>query len=226
MSTTFGALKTRVALVLQDPDGKTFTTSMVAELIQQALVEVGRLVPEQFVEDLTPVDNQMQYTLRSDVFSSAVPEIEPVRVEVWDASTSPDTFIQTIPPAATEFARGADSGWVVWGGQLKLPTRFITALVGHDTDYVIRVFGYSPYAPPVDDADVISISAEAEAALVEYCHLLSLRMLLASRNLFTQWQTRSGNTDMSPAALMNEKNIAQSEWRIRSRSIQRLRSEV
>lgn len=227
MSTTYGELKSRVSTVLQDPSNRTFTETLVAELVQNALVEVGRLAPQQFTEDIDYVSGQITYALRSDDFAAeAVPEIEVVRVEVWDPTQSPAAFVARVLPASTEHARGSDSGWYVWGGQLTLPTRTATGLEDHIGEYVIRVWGYSPYVAPVSDEDIIDVSKELESAIVEYTHLDGLRMLLANRNLFTQWQIRSGNSDISPAGLMNEKSIAQNDWRMRSRAIQRLRSEV
>jgi len=225
MSTTFGELKTRLSLVLQDPSRRTFTEPLIEELIFAGLTEVGRLAPEQFTEDLDPVDNQLTYAVRSVAFSAAaIPEIELMRVEVWDTSTDPESLIARVPEAGLEFST-ADSGWSMWGGALTLPTGTVRGLVGQ-TNYVVRVWGYSPYVQPVDDADVMSISKDVEAALLVYAQLEGLRMLLASRNLFTQWQTRTGNTDLTPAGLMNEKNIAESSWRSMSRQITRLRARV
>jgi hypothetical protein len=226
MSTTFGALKTRVATVLQDPSARTFTAGLVSELIQSALTEVGRIAPELFMEDLTPVANQLVYAVRSAAFSAAtVPEIEVMRVEVWDASQTPDEFICRVNPASREWG-GQDSGWYVWNGELYLPTRFARGLVGYEAEYVIRLWGYSPYVHPSDDADVIGVSSDVEQAMIWFIRLEAIDMLLASRDLFTQWQARSGNTDMSPAGLMNQRSIAEQAWARRSRAIQRLRSEV
>lgn len=226
MSTTFGNLKTRVAEVLLDPNARTFTSSMVEELIQRGLVEVGRILPEQFTEDIDLVSHQITYTPRIGDFGAAVPDIDVKRVEVWDTTTDIENFIARIPPAAQQPVAGQDAGWYVWSGVLYLPTRFVASLDSYLSSYVLRVWGYSPYVPPNSDDDIIDVSAEAEHALIMYIHLDSLRMLLNDRNLFTQWQTRSGNVDTSLAGLANEKNIAASEWRTYSRSIARLRSDI
>lgn len=226
MSITYGALKTRIATVLQDPNARTFTDGLIEELILSALIELGRIAPEQFTEDLTPVANQLTYAVRSAAFSAvAVPEIEVKRVEVWDGSVAPEAFVSRVNPASRELG-GQDSGWYVWGGELTLPTRVVAGLVGYESQYIIRLWGYSPYVLPVADADVIAISSEVEQAAIWFCRLEAIELLLASRDLFTQWQTRSGNTDMSPAALMNQKSIAEQAWARRSRAISRLRSEV
>jgi hypothetical protein len=72
-------------------------------------------------------------------------------------------------------------------------------------------------------ADVIPVSGEREQAMRDYCMVLGLKRLVNERDLFTQWQTRSGNTDVSPAALMNALNIAMADWKQRARSITVLR---
>lgn len=227
MSTTYGALKTRVSLVLLDPDNKTFTAALVAELVKNALVELGRIAPVQFTEDLTPVADQLTYAVQSAEFSAvAVPEIELVRVEVWDPTQAPAQLIAEVQPAGNVGWSWADSGWSMWGGALTLPTRVVRGLQGYEDAYVIRLWGYRPYVMPVADDDVIETSWEIEQACLSFIYLEGLRILLANRNLFTQWQTRSGNVDMSPAALMNEKNMAASEWRQLSRNLMRLRARA
>lgn len=224
MSTTFGELKTRVSTVLQDPNQRTFTEALVEELVLDGLTEVGRIAPEQFTEDLTPVANQRVYALRSDDFGGdAVPEIEVARVEVWDASVEPEEFKATVVPAATQPLAG-DTGWYSWGGELTLPTRTVRGLSGYEDAYVVRVWGYSPYVPPAADEDVIAVSTEVEQAIIWYTRMAALELLMASRDLFTQWQTRSGNTDISMVQLMNQKSVAEAMWQRKSRAITRLRS--
>lgn len=227
MSITYGALKTRVAIVLQDPNARTFTDGLLEELILSALAEVGRIAPEEFTEDITPVADQLTYVVRSSDFSAvATPEVEVMRVEVWDASVAPEAFVSKVPAAAHTTSGGQDSGWYVWNGTLYMPTRVVKALEGYEADYVIRLWGYSPYVEPVDDADVVAVSPAIEQAMIWFCRLEAIDLLLASRDLFSQWQTRSGNTDTSLAGLMNQRSIAEQAWARRSKAIQRLRSEV
>lgn len=313
MSTTFGNLKTRVSTVLQDPDLRTFTEDLVEELIQSALVEVGRIAPEQYTEDLDPTESTLTYQLRyspsdisctieadddtvtstahgltvgtrirftalnagtglslfttyyviqddltdtafEDAFKvsmtlngsevnitvdytatttyrrlgseDAIPEIEVVRIEIWDPTQSPDEYIATIPPGSKQPIAGQDAGWSVWGGILTVPTRFASAMNENLDSYIYRVWGYSPYIRPVADADVISVSQEVEQAMVWFIRVEAIDMLLGSRDLFTQWQTRSGNTDITPAQLMNQRSAADQMWTRKSRALSRLRAEV
>jgi len=148
-----------------------------------------------------------------------------MRVEVWDTTQDPERFIYRVQPASQEYY-SADSGWVLWGGVLRLPSRVVSGLVGYDTSYVIRVWGYSPYVPPLSNNDVIGVSNEVEQAMLWHVRYEALEMLTASRDLYTQWQTRSGNTDTSLAGLNQQKSFAEQTWVRRSRAITRLRSEV
>lgn len=226
MSTTYGELKTRIATILKDPSARTFTAGLQAELAIAGLVEVSRIAPARYTEDLDPVANQMSYTLGSALFGGAEPEIDVMRVEVWDPTTDPETFIYAINSAGTENSLAGDTGWVLWDGVLTLPTRVIRGLQGHEDDYVIRVWGYAPYAIPDSDDDVIPLSAANEQAVIKYAKVEGLDMLNTDRDLFTQWQTRSGNSDVSPAGLMNQLSLARQDWRQYSRAISRLRSPV
>lgn len=230
MATTRGALKARLAVLLQDPSARTFTAGMLEELIRSALAEVSRIAPEQYTEDLTPVANQVTYLLRSAAFGAVEQqEIEVMRAEVWDVSKTPQQFVARIDPAFAQPVSGVDSGWYSWNGLLYLPTRTVSALVGREATHRIRVWGYSPYVVPTADSgagSAINVSDQVEQAMLWFCRLEALGLILASRDLFTQWQTRSGNSDVTYAGLMNQRSIAESAWRVRARSIARLRSGV
>lgn len=226
MSTTFGELKTKVASALRDPDAKTFSEEDVKDFIQMGLVEVGRLAPEQFMEELTLTEDTMDYVLRSGAFNGeVVPEIEVVRVEVWNGDPTPPEQVCVVNPGALEPYNSSDVGYTVWGGSLYLPSWVHRVVDGHEADYVIRVFGYSPYVPPSADGDVMGVSQELVYAIITYAQVEGLQRLVNDRDLFTQWQTRAGNTDISPAGLMNSLNFAREDWRRKSRALTRLRSQ-
>lgn len=224
MSISLGALKTQVAAAIRDPNGKTFTPTIVVSLIQAALATLGRVAPEEFQEDLTPVANVNEYVLRSAAFSEAIPEIEVKRVEVWDGSQVPDQLLAIVLSSAGQPDPHSQAGYTVWNGKLQLPRYVPLMCVGHEDAYLIRVWGYSPYAPPTDDNSTINISNELQWALDECVRVEVLTRLIGDRNLFTQWQTRMGNTDITPAALANELNMARDNWRKTAREISRLRA--
>jgi hypothetical protein len=227
VSTTYGALKTRISAVLLDPSGKTFdTATLIPELVSAGLVELGRIAPSRYTEDIDPVANQLNYMLGSSLFTAAEPEIDVMRVEVWDPTTDPDTFIYAINPAGAENSLAGDTGWVAWDGVLTLPTRVVRGLQGYEDTYVVRVWGYAPYAMPTADEDVVPLSVQNEQAVVKFARVEGLELLLSSRDLFTQWQTRSGNSDITTASLNQQLSMARADWRQYSRAISRLRSPV
>lgn len=225
MSTTYGELKTRIATVLLDPSARTFTTSLLDEIAIAGLVELGRIAPVQYTEDLDPVADQLSYTLGSALFFSAEPQIEVMTVEIWDPTTTPESLIYAVQSAGSEWSP-ADSGWYVWQGTLYLPTRVVRGLEGFETTYVIRVKGYAPYATPTSDDDVVPVSQAVEQGVVKFARLEGLELLLADRDLFTQWQARSGNSDISQAGFMNQLSAARADWDKYSKRILQLRSPV
>lgn len=168
----------------------------------------------------------MDYVLRSNEFGAEpVPEIELTRVEVWDGSVVPAKLVAMVNPASGEYINQSDVGWTNWGGTLYLPSWVHSIVDGHEADYLLRVYGYSPYAPLTDDEDVSTISNELQWALVTYAQVEAYERLNNDRTLFTQWQTRSGNTDISPAGLMNMLSLSRENWRRKSHAILRLRSQ-
>jgi hypothetical protein len=227
VSTTFGTLKAEVSEALRDPDLKTFDDAAVGRMVNMGIAEVGRLAPAPFQEDITPVADTVEYILRENEFGGeAVPEIEVARLELWDTTTTPNTRSAVIPPASAGYADDSESGWSNWGGTMYIPSWVFSLVDGAEDDYLYRVWGYSPYVQCTDDDDVVGCSDELKWAIVSYCQVEALQRLLAERDLFAQWQTRAGNTDISPAGIMNALNIARDEWRRKSRAITRLRTNV
>jgi hypothetical protein len=225
VSITFGELKTTLASRLSDPDGDVFTDAILAELVNEALAEVGRYAPAMFTEDITLVEDTLSYIIRSDVFNGeATPEIELTRVELWDGDQTPPVIVYSILPAHAETSTRSDLGWTNWGGTLYLPNFAHTIFDGHEDTYFLRIYGYSPYVPLAEDEDVSGVSNEVKWALMTYAQLEATQRLVNDRTLFKQWQTRAGNSDISAAGLMNEMNLLRDEWRRRSRAITRLRS--
>ena len=218
--TTFANLKIAVSRDLRDPSNVTFTAADVGDLINAGLAEVGRIAPQRFQEDLTLVADAMSYTLLSSIFGLAVPEIEVVSVELWDITKTPSAPVRHIDPADNAHA---DTGWRVWDGVLQLPRSVPVSVKGSEANYKLRVLGYAPYKPLTVDGTDSGLSNEREWALRAYCRIEALQRLSLERDLFSQWQTRSGNTDVGPAALMNALSLAQAEWNRRARQIAVLR---
>lgn len=215
--TLFSALKTAVATDLRDPSNVTFSAGTVADLINAALTEVGRIAPERFQEDLTVVAGQLAYPLRSSVFGVPVPEIEVKMVEVWSKATTPHRFLGRLNAASAGYSRSSIDGWMVWGGVLTLTNVIVDWL--DPAKHVIRVWGYSPYLKLTTDSQVLTVSNELEQAMRVYCRIEALQRLVFDRDLFSQWQSIAGNTDVTPAGLMNSLSLAQADWRRRERQL-------
>ena len=221
--TTYAELQDKVSRALQDPDNNTFDAPAIRDMISSAWADISRVAPQRFQEDVTPTANTLEYQLRADVFPVPNDDIEPMSVEVWDGAVMPPKAVHHVAPQSAHPTglSYSQAGWRFWGGMLYLPNRVADFI---DPDYhFIRVWGYSPWQDMDDDADVVPFGKVHEEALVIRCHIEALRRLIGNRTLFTQWQTRSNNTDISIAGLMNEKSQAEEEWRRLSRSIQVLR---
>jgi hypothetical protein len=134
-------------------------------------------------------------------------------VEVWDSTPA---FKFSIKSKAGQPSRYSQSGWEVWNGTLEIPSWAETSIVATDA---IRVWGYSPYPPISDDADVVPVSAELELAIRTFCRVQALRKLTSSRVLFKQWQARSNNTDVTLAMLNSDLQAAEGDWRRLSREL-------
>jgi hypothetical protein len=214
--TTYATLQTYVSRDLADPSNATFDLNAVKDFIQQGLAEIARISPQQFQEDLDAIDNQLTYVLRSSLFGAVhVPEIRLLRVEVW--SGTPSRFRFKIKSKAGQPSRDSQSGWEVWDGVLEIPD-WIETVIDPVAD-TIRVWGYSPYPPVVNDNDVIPVSAELELAVRTFCRIEGMRRLIGSRVLFKQWQTASNNTDVTLGQLNSDLQIAEDQWRRLARSL-------
>lgn len=217
MTTTYVQLRTKVATDLGDPNNKTFLDPVVGDMVNAAIVELGRIAPLRFQEDVTPVADTLDYILQSSVFDAPQPEIEVKRVELWDGATTPPSFRRLLQAAQREFVDTTAAGWTLWNGVLSLTNAMETSI---DPDrHLLRVWGYRPFATLAADDDVSELSVEIEQAARDYCRVKALERLVADRSLFSQWQTRSNNTDISPAQLINDLSLAQESWRRKSRAL-------
>lgn len=221
--TVFSALKTAVSRDLRDPSLNTFVDADVADLINAGLAEIGRIAPLRFQDDVALVADAISYKLRAAGAAAAIPEIEVLSVELWDTTTTPHTPVRLIAPAAGAYVNFSDTGWRCWGGVLQIPRWVPVFVKGAESHYLLKVWGYAPYAALSGANDTVPLSNELEWALRTYCRVAALERLVSERDLFSQWQIRSSNTDVSPAALMNALSLAQADWRRLKREITVLR---
>lgn len=202
-----------------DPDNATFDVPSIKNMIATAWADISRVSPRRFQEDIDPVADTAEYQVLADDFTDPNDDIELMSVELWDDTTTPRSPYRHIAPQSSHPTGLAYSqaGWRFWGGMLYLPNDIVD-LITVDT-HVIRLWGYSPWPELVEDDDVVAFTRVKEEALIIRTHIEALRRLIGNRVLFTQWQTRSNNTDVTPAYLMNEKAQAEEEWRRLSRTI-------
>lgn len=215
---TFGDLIVDVSRDMRDEDNKTFNVVTIGDLVNRAIAEVSRVAPARFREDITPVLNTFLYHLDSGN-GDATTEVR--RVEIWDASQTPEMPLITVGPLWAEPGDTSAAGWALLDGWLELPYALVVQL--DPAVHIIRVWGYRPYPQLVNPTDNSNMTPELESAVRLYATILATRMLITERDLFTQWQTRANATDVTPAALMNGLNLLRDEWRRQSRAIAVLR---
>lgn len=155
------------------------------------------------------------------VSSTARTEIEVMRAEIWDSSTEPESMALVIPTKRSAPISSSEGGWSFWGGRFYIPN-WVEAQIDPSTQF-IRVFGYAPYDRLRTDAQVTDLSDELEFAVLQRAMIEGIRRLVASRALFTQWQTRNNNTDVTVASLMSDLSTHLQEWRSVKRELVVLR---
>ena len=213
---TFAALQTALASDLRDGSNLSFNTTQIAAFIDEGVIEVGRIAPARFQEDVTVVADTLTYALQSGSY----PDLEVHRVEVWDLSYTPDKFCWLLEPRSSGYSLATDAGWEVWDGTLRLPNGIEEQLVVGT--HVIKVWGWRPY-PLVSGSTEMPMTDELEWAVRAYAKMAAIESLLASRNVYTQWQTAGSATDATPASLHAQLSAARQDWERRSRQIARLR---
>jgi hypothetical protein len=301
---TLSALNTLVSQDLRDASNLTFTSAMVNELINAALVEIGRIAPARFQTDLTPIADTLEYQLRpfgtnqtlttpfgvasTNVLTCAshgrtdadpirflsltggtglsvgttyyirdatthtfklctivagtavdftteisagtfyrvtsddeVPEIEVLRVELWDNTTTPASYISRVTPRYAEYVNSSEVGWELWNGTLRIPG-WLSESLDPVEDYVLKIWGYAPF-PALTSTNNVQLSAEQEYALRDYARVEAIKSLISSRELYSQWQTASRNSDTSLAALAGILDRVEASWKRRASALAVLR---
>lgn len=195
-------IRAGVSRDLRDPDNKTFTTQEVDDLVNQAIVEVGRVYPKQDVVEMAVTDDgQRQFT--TDVTSL-------FRVELVK-----DGVVFYGVPRVSNMLTAAEDGWDLHGGILWMPEFAAQRLVVADSP-TVRIWGYwrrDTFATADPDTTVFDGDAEAEFAVRTYALLLGYQRLQNDRILFQQWLTNTGNTDVSPNQLGGTADMYMSQWR-------------
>ena len=212
---TFATLLVTLATELRDPSNLVWSSTMLGRFINKALMDVGRVAPAQFAEQVNATTDALEYTL-----TNGSEWVEVTRVEVWDVAASPDAFVRLLRPLSNEYNIQTPTGWFVWIGKLYISASQAAELV--TGTHVLKVWGYAPYAEA--SGSTAMPTGEKEHAIIEGARVQAYKSLIASRNLFTQWQAQGISSDLSIAALMSELANAQDEYRRLLRSITTLRA--
>lgn len=221
MPDSLATLEPLVAADLRDPARNTFATTDLDELINAALVEISRIAPYPFQEDVTLITNQLEYAIQQAILGSGGSVYTEVsRVEVWDKTKTPYAYAGRLNPMVGEYVNDSSTGWEHWAGLLRLTNSQLAKL--NPTVHILRVKGYAPF-PKLVSTGTVNLTTEQHYALRAYARLEGLRLLVNSRELFAQWQTASHNTDVSLAALMNLMSLAEQVWTRRANSLRVLR---
>lgn len=206
--TTLSDLRTTISAALRDSANGTFTTAEVNAMVNQGIDAIAAFYPQEVAD--------YSLTISASVFTYAIPSsINHVyRVDIF---TSADSYRTTVPKAI-EVTEGPNSGWEQHGGVLFLPPSYF-----YTSGDKIKLFGYGGYAQLDADNDVTDLDQSAIWALVAFCQNKAFGRLAMDRGLYTQWQTESGNSDVSMAALAQARQQARQEWRDETSRLRRMR---
>ena len=183
---------------LRDPDANTFTDAELNDLLNYAVVEVGRVYPkEQVVELAAEQDAQNQWAIEAFTI---------FRVEVIQDSE----VIFGIPQ--NTLVDAVEGGFDLHGGTLFIP-KYIADQIEYEGTKTLRAWGYWPRETFAEDTDVLDGNAEFEYGVRTVGALLGYQRLQNDRMLFQQWMTNTGNTDISPNQLAQTADMYQSQWR-------------
>lgn len=155
------------------------------------------------------------------VADNAVNSIEVSKAEVWNVADGVPYPVMSINRPGFSRSDFTEVGWRIWAGTLEVPYRLIQSL---SDGAFIRVWGYAPYDRLTEDTQVTDLTDELEWAVMLYCDAVSTRRLWNDRSLFSQWQIRSNNTDITPAQLANRMNMAEAAWARKERQLHVLRA--
>src|SRR3972149_4908960 len=136
---TFATLLVTLATELRDPSNLVWSSTMLGRFINKALMDVGRVAPAQFAEQVNATTDVLEYTL-----TNGSEWVEVTRVEVWDVAASPDAFVRLLRPLSNEYNIQTPTGWFVWIGKLYISASQAAELV--TGTHVLKVWGYAPYA--------------------------------------------------------------------------------
>jgi hypothetical protein len=195
------------------------TYYVIASGLTSSAFKVSTTVGGSTIDFTTDISYGSFYAVTSD---GPIPEIDVMRVEVLDTTDTPWSRQATLRSRYGERSNSSGAGWEVWNGTLSL-TEAHEEGIDPTTD-ILRVWGYAPYATlTASPANTVTLSSEQEYALRDLVRIEAIKMLLASRELYSQWQTTSRNSDVTIGQLSGLYAQAETAWRRRARAMAILR---
>jgi hypothetical protein len=196
---TLADLHTKLARDLRDTVEHTiFPTDQLTDYINDAIADINEAKPIETTLDITDPVNQTGLSLQY------IWKVEAVRQDGYGQNVLPPNNDET----------NWQNGWTYFNHTLTLPQATQRTLETGFTDdtLILRVHGYRPRDPLIDDDDVAEFDLQDEQAVRRFATARGFKALVGTRSLFQQWQTEANNTDVSPTQLEQMRNDAESEW--------------
>ena len=220
-------IRTQIQRELRDPDGNSWGTDELNDLINAGINAVSDFSPREVREDVT-------YTFPQTIATGAFGKLKEVtttntfntvfRVELLDSNS---VIYETLPPNTG----GSSSGWEHFGDKILIPELYyyrstIATVAGSTYEQIkLRVFGYARHALLTSDQTTTTLDDQEQQACRVYAVAQALSRLMTDRANFQQWQIASGATDVSISELAVLANSARQRWfeeRGRLRKMRRL----
>ena len=219
-------IRTQIRRELRDPDGKSWSSDEINDLINSGINAVSDLSPLEQREDITYT---FPYTSVQGSFGK-IKEITPTadfysvfRVEILDANS---VLKETLPANNGE---GSSTGWEFWNGKVLIPenyfypTETVTVSGSNYERLKVRVFGYTRHLQLLNDSVESTCSDQELVGVRAYAVAEAMTRLMVDRANFQQWQIASGATNVSISELSILSNTARLRWREEQRRLRKMR---
>lgn len=202
-----------VAKDLRDPDGKTFDSPTLRDLVNAAQAELNIVSPLPMLETITPLEGVYEYPTRI---------IYPRRLELWDHSLTPQRVVARVVHVSENPVASSEAGWELWNGNLRISYGTLTQIdpAKHD----LRLWGWGPRLRLNDLTQASELTDDLEWLVREGAVSMGYERLVNDRSLFTQWQTLPGNNDISPTQLTNAADRRARLWQDHKRGVAIIRA--
>ncbi len=202
--TTLADLRTEVARALRDTSNATWSVAELDDMIGQGIDAIGAFYPREISQSVGTIATNT-YTYDGSAFN---------RIWRLSAYTSAGAFRYDIPPNIG----GADSGYELYGGIVYLPAGW--SFLAGDT---LRAWGYTGYVQLSAATSTTDLDTSGINALLTYCQVKAFGRLMFDRAQFQQWQSQSGNTDVTELVLAQTAAGYRADWRDEKSRLRRLR---